>query len=593
MWGFAVGLYLVFISPNSLQLTAIYGFLTSITAILFGAFIGRWVDKTERLKAAQISLILQNTSVVICASLLIVHLHFKEDLDTLWNGSLGSILIVFVIFFGIIANLASIATKIILEKDWIVVLSGGNEKLLSKMNATMRTIDLTTFILAPILVGQIFTYGSHIIGAIFIACWNIVSGVFEYTLLIIIYRSIPQLSQKMKPLPKIQVDSPTPSPAPELDTTNVQVIPAPAPDPLQTSPTGQNEFVFDNLSEVSLVTPKSQKMSANDHFHQMQQHKPAETKSCFRRYIDGFSTKLRESGKGWKDYFSHPVRNAGLGLAFLYMTVLGFDNITTGYAYTQGVSESILGIMAAVGAVFGILGSVSFPFLRKRVGKLVTGNIGFGSETICLILCLVSIVTPGSPFTHKNKLSLKDADSECSRNNTISNDSHYSAPISELWNCNISVLLLMAGIISARFGLWMADLSVVQIFQERIPEHQRGVLNGVQGSLNQTMNLIKFLIVIILPNSDTFAYLILASWLFVFMGWMFFVAYAWRNRGERVVPLDYSEQILTVSSVIDGKRVDDKKNDNDTRSRSENHIRSHEENNTTNETTGQISPQSV
>ena len=34
---------------------------------------------------------------------------------------------------------------------------------------------------------------------------------------------------------------------------------------------------------------------------------------------------------GWRSYWRHPVREAGLGLALLYMTVLGFDTITWGY----------------------------------------------------------------------------------------------------------------------------------------------------------------------------------------------------------------------------------------------------------------------
>lgn len=33
---------------------------------------------------------------------------------------------------------------------------------------------------------------------------------------------------------------------------------------------------------------------------------------------------------GWAVYMADPVRNAGLGLACLYMTVLGFDSITSG-----------------------------------------------------------------------------------------------------------------------------------------------------------------------------------------------------------------------------------------------------------------------
>ena len=37
-----------------------------------------------------------------------------------------------------------------------------------------------------------------------------------------------------------------------------------------------------------------------------------------------------ENFAGWNTYFRHPVRDSGLGLAMLYMTVLGFDNITWG-----------------------------------------------------------------------------------------------------------------------------------------------------------------------------------------------------------------------------------------------------------------------
>ena len=52
---------------------------------------------------------------------------------------------------------------------------------------------------------------------------------------------------------------------------------------------------------------------------------------------------LKTLASGWKTYMSHRVRDAGLGLAFLYMTVLGFDSITIGYAFSQGLCDSVLG----------------------------------------------------------------------------------------------------------------------------------------------------------------------------------------------------------------------------------------------------------
>ena len=68
---------------------------------------------------------------------------------------------------------------------------------------------------------------------------------------------------------------------------------------------------------------------------------------------------------GWNVYIKHPVRNAGLALALLYMTVLGFDNITYGFVLTQGVPESVLGILVALSALIGVMGSTAYPFIRK------------------------------------------------------------------------------------------------------------------------------------------------------------------------------------------------------------------------------------
>ena len=50
MWMFAVGLYLVELTPNSLRLTAIYGLVVSCALVLFGSTVGHWVDVNGRLK---------------------------------------------------------------------------------------------------------------------------------------------------------------------------------------------------------------------------------------------------------------------------------------------------------------------------------------------------------------------------------------------------------------------------------------------------------------------------------------------------------------------------------------------------------------
>ena len=46
-------------------------------------------------------------------------------------------------------------------------------------------------------------------------------------------------------------------------------------------------------------------------------------------------TGMRNTFKPWKIYMAHPTRNAGFGLALLYLTVLNFDNITYGFCTYQ------------------------------------------------------------------------------------------------------------------------------------------------------------------------------------------------------------------------------------------------------------------
>jgi iron-regulated transporter 1 len=55
------------------------------------------------------------------------------------------------------------------------------------------------------------------------------------------------------------------------------------------------------------------------------------------------SNLLKDAAFGWILYFKHEVFAAGFGLALLYMTVLGFDHITTGLGSIRYLKFSWLG----------------------------------------------------------------------------------------------------------------------------------------------------------------------------------------------------------------------------------------------------------
>jgi len=141
-----------------------------------------------------------------------------------------------------------------------------------------------------------------------------------------IYKRVPQLANKNIPL--IQIDSPDDSPkkteqkrkpksgtASYLGTDRIDA---------------DTELTFDELTEVPLVSPTSIR-SWNPFLNKVHpENGRLKSKSCWIKTWSGLKKRISESLAGWKDYFAHPIRGAGIGLAFLYMTVLGFDSITTG-----------------------------------------------------------------------------------------------------------------------------------------------------------------------------------------------------------------------------------------------------------------------
>lgn len=187
---------------------------------------------------------------------------------------------------------------------------------------------------------------------------------------------------------------------------------------------------------------------------------PKEQGCCYQ-----VTEPLRTFKAGWVAYYNQNIFFAGMSLAFLYMTVLGFDCITTGYAYTQGLNGSVLSLLMGASAISGICGTVAFTWVRKKCGLIRTGFISGVAQLSCLMLCVISVFAPGSPFdlsvspfqdlyTHLiGEKTLPEVDQSLvtipSGGNTTT-----PAPAEEMppLQSYMSVGLLFSGVIAARVG---------------------------------------------------------------------------------------------------------------------------------------------
>uniref|UniRef100_A0A3B3XLT8 Solute carrier family 40 member n=1 Tax=Poecilia mexicana TaxID=48701 RepID=A0A3B3XLT8_9TELE len=500
MWHFAISVFLIELYGRNLLLTAVFGLVLAGSVLLLGALIGDWVDRNPRNKVAHASLFIQNTSVTVCSIVLMLVFSYKEQIELIWDGWFTVICYTVVIILADVANLASTALTIAIQRDWIVVITGYNRGHLAGMNATMRRIDQVTNILAPLAVGQVMTLASNVVGCGFILAWNLFSLIVEFFFLSRVYRIVPALS--VKP-PTVEGD--------------------------------QEYLERDLLFFLTICTS-----NANG--------------CCFSQPLSNFTCM-----DGWRAYYRQPVFLAGLGLAFLYTTVLGFDCITTGYAYTQGISGSLLSLLMGVSAITGLMGTVMFTRLRKSVGLVNTGIISSCLHLGCLLLCVCSVFAPGSPIDlsllmpyfssgssaepggmaskrqkHTYPLSggsnqplLPDRSSIHWTNNTVLFD---NVPSGTAPDSYISIILLFLGVITARIGLWCFDLTVTQLLQETICESERGVVNGVQSSMNYLMDLLHFIMVISAPQPQHFGILVIISVIFITTGHSMYFLYAHRAK---------------------------------------------------------------
>ena len=79
IWDFGLGIFMNKLAPENLRLVAIQGFVVSLSVIIFGAAIGNWIDRNKRLLAAKLFLSIQNVSVAIACTILVVNFVLFEE----------------------------------------------------------------------------------------------------------------------------------------------------------------------------------------------------------------------------------------------------------------------------------------------------------------------------------------------------------------------------------------------------------------------------------------------------------------------------------------------------------------------------------
>merc|ERR1711887_291872 len=138
MWFFGAYLLLAKAFPSyQMTLASIYGLSIAGTAAIFSSTVGVWIDRTPRLKAATILIIIQNLSVALAAGIQILGMQSVESSSS--SSIVDYVMIGSITLLGCCSMLASIGVSIVIERDWIPEIFQGQN--LTSVNAWIRRID--------------------------------------------------------------------------------------------------------------------------------------------------------------------------------------------------------------------------------------------------------------------------------------------------------------------------------------------------------------------------------------------------------------------------------------------------------------------
>ena len=198
---FASYLFLIDLFPTTLLPSALYGFFTTLSGVLFGGDAGAVVDNPSRLRVIRINTLVAKLAVTsLYALLLVLLLKYPSDADlagqNIRHGGHPVVWILFslVVFSSCILKLSDIAMSVAIERDWVTTIADGSDARLTRLNLWMRRIDLGCKLVAPLFAGLLTSTVGNVRTLIIIACIALGGLGFELLWINIVWNRFPVLA---------------------------------------------------------------------------------------------------------------------------------------------------------------------------------------------------------------------------------------------------------------------------------------------------------------------------------------------------------------------------------------------------------------
>jgi iron-regulated transporter 1 len=496
------------------------GIVRTLASICLSSAVGRWVDQAPSRLKTLLSTISVNRISVIGASIIWFFIVGSDTgaihERTLTVAGIGKAIILkdslfaLILVLGTLENLSASGNILSMERDWVVAASSpdGRQYDLTDLNSTMRRIDLTCKLIAPILISFVISATNVKIGVLVVGGMSAASWVVELWCARRVWNLNPRLRE-----PKAGSE--------------------------QTSPD-------------------------NDALPPLEEHR----RTCWSNVSQG----VRNYTQDFKNYFFSLVWIPSLSLAFLHISSLTYSATFITYLLAVGFSLDIITIARAAGSIVEIISTVVTPFGVQILSKAqhhgrFRGRDRTGRESEDSIRSLLDGASEveGRTETGLERLGLwgisfqlvnlvLNPPNRCwictdivqapvvfalwqlspSPGSASSSLPHLVSRILAIPSQPLLAFILFFFLSISRLGLWIYDLTTQQLTQTMVSPTQRSSFTGVEYSFVSLFELAQFVITIILYKPEQFKWIAIMSWVAVLVSTVAYAGWVWKMRGHLV-----------------------------------------------------------
>ncbi len=360
-WEFASVVFMMELYPDTLLYAAMFGLCEAVTGIITGPSIGKYIDTHDRLITIRTALIGQDISIATASLIFYVGLSLHVQYQ------IRSLIYCVLVLCAAVARISSSISKVSLNKDWIVAMTQGNPQQLTPLNASVRRIDLTCSIGAPLLVGVLSAITTSTTAIAAIGIWNICSLPIEYMLAKWVYDNVTQLQNKI----------------PNVSNHSIELISI-----------DSNRTYINTASTLQLLTVQHDEISFHDNPSLHIDKHVLNVLPIFRGVMSSVHLWYHTSKYSWIAYREHPSFIASVAYCFTYLSVINFGSLMTAYLKTIQFSDVALAGSRAAGAIVAVMSTIVVPHMVKRIGVASSAGICIWIQVLFLTCVLASFWLP-------------------------------------------------------------------------------------------------------------------------------------------------------------------------------------------------------